>query len=177
MLLDLTELEGRGLQIDQSVEVPDFSWNGGTVSCGRAQLSGRLQRTRRGIELAGWFSTVAAVWCGRCLAPVELPVRESFRLFLVPGGEAGEAYAPIPEDDPDAVDLYPLEGATVDLGAVVREQVDLALPYRVLCRDVDRECEHIDPALGADEPRGVDERWSELERLRERIRGRRENEE
>ena len=81
---------------------------------------------------------------------------------------------PIPDDDPDAVDLFPLDGPVVDLAEVAREQVDLALPLRVLCRD---DCRGLCPGCGADLNReacrctsvGGDERFAGLARLKDAL--------
>ena len=150
MLLDLSELDPRGMGLDTTVEIPPFAWEAGEkVSCDPAHLVGGIKPTRRGIELAGHISTVVHQHCFRCLAAFDRPLETDFRLFLLPPpGEDGETeYDAIPDDDPDAVDLYPLEGPAVDLGVVLREQVDLALPLRALCRE---ECRGLCSGCGAD---------------------------
>lgn len=144
MLFDISDLDPRGADVEGTVEIPPFSWEGDeTVHCRPAPLVGRLTPTRRGIELVARFETVARVRCVRCLAEFDKPLEGRFRLFLIPGlGEESEGTEPvfdnIPDDDPDAIDLYPLEGKVVDLAEVLREQVDLALPTRLLCRETCR---------------------------------------
>jgi uncharacterized protein len=91
----------------------------------------------------------------------------------VPQVGAGEAeeFERRAEDDPDAVDLYPLQGQVVDLAEVLREQVDLALPYRAVCRE---DCPGLCPGCGADLTKETcrcsatsgDDRWAELARLK-----------
>lgn len=182
MLFDISELDPRGVGLDCTVEVPRFKGSGGDdIACDPARLVGHLGPTQRGIELSGRFETVAHLECARCLGGFELPLSEKFRLFLRPPAEdEGEPeYEEIPEDDPDAVDLYPLEGHVVDLGSVLQEQIELALPYRYLCRE---DCRGLCGGCGADlnnEPcrcasADQDERFSGLEqfkRLLEQKRG------
>jgi len=88
------------------------------------------------------------------------------------GAEEAEEFERRAEDDPDAVDLYPLAGQVVDLAEVLREQVDLALPYRAICRE---DCPGLCPGCGADltkkeacrcSERPGEDRWSELARLK-----------
>jgi len=173
MLFDISELDPRGVGLDYTVEIPPFLWEGGdTIECEPASLVGRLTPTRRGIELTGRWRARVHQHCSRCLAPFARPVEERFRLFLVPPPpEEGEPlYEGIPEDDSDAVDLYPLEGQVVDFAQVLREQVDLALPYRALCRE---DCRGLCAGCGADLNESAchcqptaDERFSQLEGLR-----------
>lgn len=142
------------------------------ITCDPASLTGHLKPTRRGIEMAARFATVVHQQCSRCLAPFAHPLEVQFRLFLLPPADedGAQPYEDIPEDDPDAVDLYPLEGPVVDFAAVLREQVDLALPMRAVCRE---NCRGLCPSCGADlnatpcrcEP-ARDERFSQLEQLK-----------
>ena len=177
MLFDLSDLDPRGVELDRVVAVPPFAYEGDDVECGPVRLVGTLRPTRRGIEFAAEFETVAKLRCSRCLAPVELSLGERFRLFLVPPPAEAEDEAvvePLPDDDPDAVDLFPLDGPVVDLAEVAREQVDLALPLRVLCRD---DCRGLCPGCGADLNReacrctsvGGDERFEGLARLKDAL--------
>jgi uncharacterized protein len=179
MLFDISDLDAQGRDLDVKFGIPEFEWSGGqSVRCERCRLLATLRKTRRGIELRGRAFTKAHLACSRCLQELTVPVEASFRLFLLPGGEEGSRYEEMDEDDPDAVDLYPLEGTTVDLSQLVREQIDLALPYRVRCEDVGATCQGpADPgALSGDEGEG-DERWGDLIRLKERLEKRSEDDE
>lgn len=137
MLFDISDLDPRGVGLDQTIELEPFEWEGGDlVRTDPIRLIGRIKPTRRGLELVARYETVAHLPCARCLKALDRPLGGEFRLFLQPPVEDGESpFETIPDDDPDAVDLYPLEGQAVDLAAVLREQVDLALPVRVLCRE------------------------------------------
>lgn len=174
MLFDISDLAPGGIDVDLTIEIPPFAWEGGQmVACDPARLSGRLRPTSRGVELRGRFGTTAHLVCGRCLNRFDLPIEDEFRLFLLPLAAEAEAeeLAKREEDDPDAVDLFPLEGEQIDLSEVLREQVDLALPMRAICRE---DCPGLCPGCGADLTREAcrcaappaEERWSELARLR-----------
>ena len=95
------------------------------------------------------YSTVVHQTCSRCLAAIARPLDARVRLFLMPPQEedAPQVFEEIPDDDPDAVDLYPLEGHLVDFSEILREQVDLALPMRAVCRE---DCRGLCSGCGAD---------------------------
>jgi uncharacterized protein len=174
MLFDISDLAPDGVAVDATIEIPLFSWEGGqAVTCDPAPVAGRIRPTSRGIEFRGQFGTTAHLVCGRCLKGFDLPLSGEFRLFLVPEakGDGAEEFEKRVEDDPDAVDLYPLEGKVVDLSEVLREQVDLALPYRAVCRE---DCPGLCPGCGADLEREAcrcttpreESRWGELAKLK-----------
>ncbi len=170
MLFDISDLDPAGVWLDVEVDVPDYEDGAGeTIRTGRATLSAQLRKTRRGIELKGRFGARVQLPCSRCLESLEMPVEGEVRLFLRPGGSAADAFQALDDDDPDAVDLYPLEASTVDLGELVREQVDLALPYQVFCEDLERPCRGRDIIREDAGEESVDERWGELKRLRESL--------
>ena len=173
MLFDISKLAPTGRHLDLVVEVPDFRWGDAqVVSCADARLVIDLRRTRRGVECVGRFSTEVSLCCSRCLVRLAYPVEGRMRLFVLPGGAYGAQFEAMEDDDPDAVDLYPIEGTEIDLGELVREQVDLALPYRVVCEDVGRECEReAIEAVAADETdeEARRERWAKLYEFRARL--------
>ena len=174
MLFDISELPAAGRHLDLAVEVPDFPWGGaGSVHCRGARMDVDLRTTRRGIECTGRFSAEVELSCSRCLARLSYPVGGRLRLFVLPGGALGERFEEMREDDPDAVDLYPIEGTEIDLGELVREQIDLALPYRVLCEDVGARCDQaaLDALAGdtIDREEARQERWAKLYEFRSRL--------
>lgn len=179
MLIDISELAPSGSFLDAEVIVPDFDIGAeNPVSCAPVAFSASLRKTRRGIEVAGRFYTVAHLRCGRCLAELDHPISGRFRLFVVPGGDEREEFEAFDDDDPDAIDLYPIEGSIVDVAEMLREQIDLALPLRLRCEDVDRSCRpipEVDGAMDDEAPQsGNDERWGELLDLRRSLEKKRQ---
>lgn len=182
MLFDISDLAPEGAVLDLKVAIAPFSWEGGeSVQCDPVHLAGRIRLTRRGYEFRGTFRTAAQLTCGRCLGPCHLDLGGEFRLFLVPEGtpEEGPQFETIPEDDDEAIDLFPIAGRVVDLAALLREQVDLVLPIRVLCRE---DCRGLCPGCGADlnnepcrcSPKS-EERWGDLLKLKEKLEGRKDS--
>ena len=82
--------------------------------------------------------------CSRCLEPLQVPVDAAFDLQYVPQIEnAGEGEREIGEED--LATAYYRDG-TLDVGDLLREQFELALPMKPLCSDA---CRGLCPQCGA----------------------------
>lgn len=107
--------------------------------------------------------------CSRCLDAFEESVDAEFHLTFVrdlPAAEGGEK-----ELHREDLEVEVLTGGAVDLGEVVTEQFQLALPSRPICRD---ECRGLCPQCGVNrnrescecQSRAVDPRFAALAALR-----------
>lgn len=119
---------------------------------------------RHGIRIRGRLKAKARVSCRRCLARVAVDVEADldawFREETAPGEES----------------VWPLDAdaAEVDVTAPVREELWLAMPEYVVCRE---DCDGLCPGCGvrlAEEecrcpPPEPDPRWGALDALRERV--------
>jgi uncharacterized protein len=113
------------------------------------------------------------VECDRCLAPVILTVRAPCAVDLVPleaRGAAGERNAL----DRGELDVTFVSGPVLNLDDLVREQLLLQVPMRVLCRD---DCRGLCPQCrknlndgpcGCEESPSVDPRLEALRNIRRR---------
>ncbi len=90
------------------------------------ELDLRLESVMEGVLVSGTATAPVQGTCGRCLEPVAetLTVRVQ-ELF---------AYVPDPDDDADDTSL--MEGTLLDLEAVLRDAVVLALPMTPLCDEL-----------------------------------------
>ncbi len=115
------------------------------------------------IQLVGQakLATVVRSECRRCLVPVDVPLSQSLGLVFV-----GE------EDATRDDDCYvvPRRATTLDLAHAVREELVLAVPQFVECR---QDCRGLCPRCGADLNAGpcgcqreTDPRWEALTKLR-----------
>jgi uncharacterized protein len=94
-------------------------------------------------EVTGWVKSRLELACSRCLEPFEIPVDASFELRYVPQSEnAGEDEREIEEDDLTTA-FY--KDGVLDIGDLVREQVQLVLPMKPLCSDA---CRGLCPECG-----------------------------
>lgn len=96
-----------------------------------------------GYRLAGHLSGEIELTCSRCLESFRLPVGADFDLRYVPRIEnGGEGEREVEEDDLTTA-FY--EDDQIDLGQLVTEQVQLALPMKPLCADA---CRGLCPQCG-----------------------------
>lgn len=133
---------------------------------GPVRVTGRLQSTGEGRYFwHGGLRTVVAAHCRRCLRPVTVPVEADVGALFSRDADALE--------DPDAYTLAP-EARVIDLRPAIREELILAAPRYVVCRD---DCRGLCPRCGQDLNVGpcgcapeADPRWSALASLRDKLR-------
>ena len=131
------------------------------------RVAGRLQTAGEGrFYWHASLGTVVAGECRRCLVPVTTPV--TARIGVLFSREPG---AP---DDPD-IYAVPPDAPVIDLRPAVREELILALPRYVVCRE---GCRGLCPRCGKDlnagpcacAPSATDSRWQGLAALRDKFR-------
>ncbi|MGH7569039.1 MAG: YceD family protein [Gemmatimonadales bacterium] len=136
--VDLRELARGPVETRAELAADDPLFTGaGVVFAEPIDVAGRLQAT--GAERFYWqgsVRTVVAGECRRCLAAVPVPVAAEVGVLFAPEAEAA--------DDPDA---YPLarDARVIDVTPAVREEVILAVPRYVLCRE---DCRGLCPRCG-----------------------------
>lgn len=140
-------------------------------------LKVHLQKVSGGVLVEAGLSAQVVGPCKRCLADVQVEVPVSFTLNMVPrakirgshdeDADEGDGHGPSAGSfDLTDADEEPFDGKTIDLDPIVREQVLLALPLYVVCKDDckglcsvcgqnlnERECgcerKRVDPRLAA----------------------------
>lgn len=120
-------------------EDPDLEFSQGAM---RGMVS--LAKHGHDILVRGRLEGELALACGRCLEPFSLPVENDFDLLLVPA-PTGQG----PEDEELSkaeLDLDFYSGETVDLEAIIREQIILMVPLKPLCQEA---CQGLCPVCGA----------------------------
>lgn len=130
------------------------------------RVGGRLQAAGEGrFYWHGSLRTLVAAECRRCLAAVRLPVAAEITALFTQDRDA--------LDDPDS---YPVarDAVAIDLRPAVREELFLAVPRYVLCRD---DCRGLCPRCGGDLNAGscacapaTDARWRALAALKDKPR-------
>ncbi len=119
-----------------------------------ATVSGKVRLAGNEVFVNGHVETRAQVECDRCLQPVETPVNTDF------AAELTEA----------EMSVSVFDGKAIDVDEIVKEQILLAVPTRMLCRE---DCKGICPECGADRNKGdcncttndTDPRWAALKKL------------
>ncbi len=124
------------------------------------------------IRVRGKLDTSLEVACARCLEPVVQPVERSFDLLYRPlGTDSGHAELSVTDAEAE-IGYY--EGQGLLLEDTLREQVLLALPLKIICReDCKGLCPHCGKNLNEVQCACVDEvedpRWAALKEIRTKL--------
>lgn len=181
MFIEISELERHPVDFEEEFAAgtldldPDLLQSDILRSNGRAQLVEEhhgKHRTIKDIRINGQLSSQVEAKCARCLEPVIQKVVRPFDLLYRPqGADAGEEERSVAVSEAE-ISYY--EGEGILLEDVLREQVLLALPLRVICRE---ECRGLCPHCGKNlnlEPCSCtavppDGRWAALKEIRSKM--------
>jgi uncharacterized protein len=163
--VDLRELARKNrLLIDQEIAPDDPIWADSGVELAKP-LVVRLeaQQVGRDVVVRGELEGTVALFCRRCLAPVEADVDEEVSLVYRPGLSRVEAEA-------EEVYALPERGDDLDLTDAIREQLVLAVPQYGMCSE---SCKGLCPQCGTNlnqeqcdcAPVTADPRWAALRKL------------
>jgi uncharacterized protein len=169
MRIELDRLEELGGKFSQAYEVDSLPLDEEDVRLAEpAEVRGRVRRSGNEVELRGELHTTVSAACSRCLKPVELPIHAEFDERFVPAVSwRGEEKHELREED---LNLAVFDGEAIELNDLVREEILLAMPGHVLCRE---DCKGLCPTCGIDRNVGschcegalVDEQWEKLKDL------------
>lgn len=133
-----------------------------------AQVTGKVRLAGNDVFVNGHVESRAQVECDRCLQLVELPISADFALEYIPEPEYESSE--VAELTEAAMLVAVFDGRAIDVDEVVKEQILLAVPTRMLCRE---NCKGICPECGTDRNTGdckcvaddIDPRWAALKNL------------
>ncbi len=136
MKFDISEIKEHGLSVSLTRGV---QWLGDWVadksqqtaeidSDIRFQLD--LARITTEVVVTGKVEFVMVSQCSLCLVDVSFPIDLSVKLILSPARGEDEKELVGGETDYETYD-----GKTIDLNDYLREQINLSIPYKVICRD------------------------------------------
>ncbi len=153
------ETSGELAQDDPAIEGTDLTLRE------PVRVGGRLQAIGDGRFY--WHGTARMVVrgeCRRCLTPADTPVNLDIGALFTQDPEALE--------DPDSYPVAP-DAAEIDVTPAVREELLLAAPRYVVCRD---DCKGLCPQCGQDLNAGpcgcapaTDARWQPLKSLKDKL--------
>ena len=169
MRIEIDKLEELGGRISKIYELDELPLGETDVRLvAPVEIGGQVRRNRDELELRGELQTEVEIACGRCLNPVRLTIQAKFDERFVPSvnWRDEEHHELKPED----LNLAVFDGEAIEIDELVREQILLAVPGHVLCRD---DCKGLCPACGADrntdscrcEEKQIDPRWEKLREL------------
>jgi uncharacterized protein len=133
MLFDLRQLQGDRARVQRTFEISAFEAPEADYRLA-APLHLLMDVERAGSDVyrvSGRVATRLELECGRCLDPYQIPVDAPFELRYVPHTDnAGEGEREIAEDDLTTA-FY--QDGVLDVGELLREQLQLELPMKPLC--------------------------------------------
>jgi uncharacterized protein len=133
-----------------------------------ATVNGKIRLSVNEVFVNGHVETRAQVECDRCLKPVELPVNVDFTLEYISDSDYESIETAELTEAEMSVSVF--DGAAIDVDEIVKEQILLAVPTRMLCRE---DCKGICPECGMVRNTGecncvtndIDPRWAALKNL------------
>jgi uncharacterized protein len=162
MRVKVEEIQEQGLVLSESIKPNVLSEalaeSEGFKLVGADKLSAEFKKVSGRIHLKGSLDVDLSCPCKRCTKDVAMKVPLRFQLRMVTEEAPRHDDAEGDGDDDgegglagsfelDAVDAEPFDGKTIDLDPIVREQVLLALPVSVLCKE---DCKGLCPECGQD---------------------------
>jgi uncharacterized protein len=181
MLIELAELELHPVDFKEefppnAIDLgPDVRQAKDLTTHGRAQLVEEHHGKRniiKDIRVDGDLATTLELLCARCLDPVVQNVARRFDLLYRPlGTDAGNEELSVTVAEAE-IGYYQGDGLLLE--DVLREQVLLAVPLKVVCRE---DCKGLCPTCGKNRntepcscaPPVGDPRWSALREIREKL--------
>ena len=170
MIIDLANLGTSAKEIDLEFDPVEIDLEGELIELkGKTLFNGEVERVDAKGHLSGTVKADVLLNCTRCLEPIERRFEFPFRaIFVHSGQEDTNAEAEVSDDDLDE-SLVP--GGQIDMAEVIREQLLLAVPEQIFCRE---DCRGLCPKCGsnlnlidckcADDE--VDPRWAALKNLK-----------
>lgn len=118
-------------------------------SCRLASAGLYLTLEGRDIFVNGSFVVEGEAMCDRCTEPFAVRLEKEFHEVLIPQeqGPAGAANVELHESD---LEIAFYDGAGIEVNDIFWEQVALALPSKLLCRE---ECRGVCPTCGVNRNR------------------------
>jgi uncharacterized protein len=181
MFLDIKQLALHPLEFAEEFQ-PDVIDLGGEARLrGSVKASGRAEvveehhgkhQVIKDIRLRGRLSAGLELQCARCLEPLRQDVKRDFELLYRPlGADAGRDELSVTDAEAE-IGYYQGEGLLLE--DVLREQVLLALPLKVTCRE---DCKGLCPQCGKNlnqeqcscSTEVGDPRWAALKDVRDRL--------
>lgn len=130
--------------------ISDDGWFPGDEVTARTPVDGLVSLRRVAsdrVDVTGRMTVVVAAACDRCCRPVSSELAIEFTYHCRLGRESADDAATVTECREEDCQTLFLQEPIIDLGSLLREQVFLALPARVLCRS---DCRGLCQQCGTD---------------------------
>jgi uncharacterized protein len=171
MFLDVKDLAVRKLRIRRNYAPGSIDYHTAEIKQSEPlQVTATAELLDGQIRITGELETKIELVCARCLEPVVEDVNRAFDLFYRPVAKDLKPKEDRLKDDDTEIGFF--EGEGLFLADVLKEQVLLALPLKVICRS---DCRGLCPSCGANlnheecrcETHTTDARLAPLARLKQ----------
>lgn len=132
MIVNVSEIKDGGLSLDLT---RGPGWLGGSEKSEVASVDSDIEfhidllRTAGEISVRGKIGFLAVARCSRCLSDVSVSTNLEVNLILSPSETEKK------EEAGGDMDYETYRGRMIDLNDYMREQVNLSLPYKVVCAE------------------------------------------
>jgi uncharacterized protein len=170
MIVELASIGKTPKAIKEKFEPAEIDLSGERVSLsGPATFVGETVQVAGRAHVRGRLEADLALECVRCLEPVEQHLDITFDAVFVDASD--ETESPETEVAEEALDESLVENGLIDMSDVAREQILLAIPDQVFCRE---DCKGLCPKCGANlnlidckcSDDEIDPRWAALKNLK-----------
>lgn len=146
MKIELPSLDGRKGEFAHLYEPGEFELGDDQVKLlGTPSISGRIVQKGRRTFVEGRLKARTQVECNRCLKVIDKPVDNEFRLeYVTPIDYEHLGGKELSEED---LRLSIFDGEVIDIDAIVREQILLAVPSYAICSE---DCKGLCPVCRSD---------------------------
>lgn len=182
MFISIQELELRTVEFDQAFAPGEIEFGPEVTQSVPLKAKGRAELLKehhggknivKDIRVVGDFSTRMQIHCARCLEPVQQEVGDRFDLLYRPIATLKQAEESGISEAESEIGYF--KGDGILLEDVLKEQVLLALPARVICSE---GCRGLCPHCGINRNTGTcaceekqsDPRWSALAEMRDKFK-------
>ena len=157
----IKDQKGAVLPVEGTSPCPALEVEDGQVGCNRpVGVQGSVTNTGKGYLVRVRLSTAVVLQCTRCLTTFTLALERDMEEIFYPEGLRGQV-----AEDREVVSYFTDD--TLDLAEPIRENLQLALPMKRLCRE---QCRGLCPQCGRDLNEGEcgcrraepDPRWARL---------------
>lgn len=181
MFISIRDLEQRDLNFREELAPETLDLGSEVRQAGMLRTSGRAslleehhghKHVIQDIRLVGNIVTRVEMACARCLEAVSREVKRDFDLLYRPqGSDAGREEISVTQAEAE-IGYYKGEGLLLE--EVLQEQILLAVPYKIVCRE---ECKGLCPHCGQNLNQGAcqcsgpppDARWAALHDLKDKL--------
>ncbi|MDQ3375163.1 MAG: DUF177 domain-containing protein [Acidobacteriota bacterium] len=169
MIVDLVTIKDAEISFDFVLKPDEIDLEGDEAKLkNEIKVKGSLRKGIAQTDVTGKINAEVEVECSRCLQNAEQSLEFPFSaVFVTPENYTDEKEAELKADD---LDVSIIEDDKIELKELVREQILLAIPAQVFCRE---DCKGLCQKCGANrnlidcncEEKEIDPRWQSLREL------------